>query len=54
LLEQVELVKADLLGAELFGRAAEVPGEADDVGEVRLQRPGAVVAQLQVVEKALP
>jgi hypothetical protein len=53
LLQQVELVKTAILGAELFRGAAEVAGEADDRGEVGFQGPRAVVAQLQVVEKAL-
>jgi hypothetical protein len=49
----VELIKADLLSTEVLRGAAEVAGEADDVGEVSLQSPWAVVAEFQVVEKAL-
>jgi hypothetical protein len=53
-LEQVELVGADFLGAELVGGAAEVAAEAEDVVEVGLQGAGAVVTQAEIVEEALP
>src|SRR5262249_8506457 len=51
--EQVQLVRPGVLGAEVLGGAAEVPGEVGHGGDVALDGPGAVVAQLQVVDEAL-
>ena len=53
LFEQVELIVANVLGAESIRGTVEVPGEARDVVEVGLLGAGAVVTQAQVVEKAL-
>src|SRR6185437_15022210 len=52
-LQQVQLVGADFLRAEQVGGAAEVAGEANEVAQVGLARARAVVAQVEVVEKAL-
>jgi hypothetical protein len=41
------------LGAELIGRAAEVAGQAGDAGHVSLNGTGRVVAEAQIVYKAL-
>jgi hypothetical protein len=49
----MELILADVLGVEMLGGAAKVLGEASDGGNVALDGPGAVVAQLQVVDEAL-
>ncbi len=54
LLQEMELEGAELLGGELIGGSAEVLGEADHSGEVGLDGPGRVVAQLQIVQEALP
>lgn len=54
LLEEVELVQADVLGVESLRREAEVLGEASDVGDVSGDGARGEVAQLQVVSVALP
>jgi hypothetical protein len=51
--EQVELIGANLLGAELSRGAAEVAGEVDEVAQVGLLGAGAVVAEAEVIEEAL-
>jgi hypothetical protein len=52
--EQMQLVEANVFGVELLGRAAEVLGEACDVGDIGGDGPGGVVAALQVLGEALP
>jgi hypothetical protein len=53
LLQEVQLVLADVLGAELVGGASEVAGEADDGADVGADGARGVVAQPQVVDQAL-
>jgi hypothetical protein len=53
LVQQVQLVGADLGGPELLGGAAEVAGEAHDGRGVGLDGAWAVVAELQILDKAL-
>jgi hypothetical protein len=52
-LEQVELVGADVVGAELVGGPAEVAGEAGHVLDVAGDGLGGVVAELEVLQQAL-
>jgi hypothetical protein len=49
----VQLVLADVLGAELVGGLSEVAGEADDGGDVGADGAKGVVAQAQVVDEPL-
>src|SRR5262249_11056473 len=53
LAEQVELVLPRVLGAEVLRGAAKVLGEAGDGADITIDGPGAVVAQLQVMDEAL-
>lgn len=53
LLEEVELILADVLGAELVGGAAAVAGEVGDGGDVGADGAGGVVAQAEVVDEPL-
>ena len=53
MLEQAELVQAGVLGVEVLRGAAKVLGEASNGADVTLDGPGAVVAQLQVVDETL-
>src|SRR5262249_16269624 len=52
-LEQVQLVGANVLGAEHLRRAAEVPGKAGDLADVGVDGAACVVAQAQVVGEGL-
>jgi hypothetical protein len=52
-LEQVQLILADLLGAEQVGGTAEVKGEAGDVRDVTRDGTGGVIAALEILGKAL-
>lgn len=52
--EQFELKGAHLVGAELIGRAVEMPGEAGDAGHIRFNGSRRVVAQTEVVDDTLP
>lgn len=51
---QIELVGADVFGAKQLGRFAEVAGEQRNTLHVDFLRLGRVVAQLQVLDVALP
>jgi hypothetical protein len=51
--QPVELVGADVLGAERFGGAAAVAGEVGDGADLGVDGTAGVVAQAQVVEEAL-
>ncbi len=51
--EEMELIGADVLGAEAVRRGAEVLGELGDVAQIAIDRVGRVVANLQVFEHAL-
>ena len=53
LFEQVDLVGADLLGAEHFGRAVEVPGEGADLLDVGLLGVDGEIANAHVLEHPL-
>jgi len=53
LLEQIQLIKADVFRAELLRGSVKVSGEADDVLEIGLHRSRTVVAELQVLKKTL-
>ena len=52
LLDEVEEVGADVVGAEGFGRASEMAGEGADAGDVGLDGPGGEVPELHVVDHA--
>src|SRR5438045_7432974 len=52
-LEQMQLVAADVLRTEPFRRAAAVAGKRCDRGGITLQRARRVVAQAEIVEEAL-
>ena len=49
----MELILADFLGPEEFGRAAEVPGELGHVLHVSPDGPAAAVSDLEVIDHAL-
>jgi hypothetical protein len=51
--DQVLLVRAQVLGAEQIGRAAEVLGELGDAQDVGLDGARRLVAQTEVVDVAL-
>jgi len=51
-LDEVEQVGADVLGAEAVGRGVEVPGEVGDPAGVGLDRLGGAVAEDQVLGHA--
>ncbi len=53
LFDQMDLVGADLLGSEFFGRAAEVPGEGADLLHVGQLRVLGEVANAHVFEHPL-
>src|SRR5262249_26772037 len=52
-LQQVQLVGADVVGTEPFGRTAEMPGEGSHLADVGVDRSLGVIAQAQVVDEAL-
>jgi WD40 repeat protein len=54
LLEEMELIGADVLGAEAIGRGMEVLGELGHIAQIAINRVGRVVANLHVFEQALP
>lgn len=54
LLKQVEQILADLLRSEYFGTAVELCCEVGDVVDVQLDRLGRKVAQLHLLDHALP
>ena len=51
--QQMELVLAGVLGGQLFGGAAEVPGELRHRADVTLDGHGGQVAQLQIFGEPL-
>jgi hypothetical protein len=54
LLQQVPLIGAHLVGAEYVGRLSEEAGEAHHVCDVAFDGAWRVVAQLQIIDQALP
>ena len=48
--DEIDLVGADVFGAEVFGRPFEVAGEKGDAVNVGFQCPRGVVAQTEVFE----
>ena len=48
--DEVELILANVLGPELFGRALEISSEMGDTLDIGLKRPLGVVAQTEVFE----
>ena len=48
--DEIELVLANVLGPELFGRALEISSEMGDTLDIGLKRPLGVVAQTEVFE----
>src|SRR5215831_12219247 len=54
LLEEMELIGADMLGVETIGRGVEVLSELANVAQIPIDGVGGVVANLHVFEHALP
>jgi hypothetical protein len=51
-MEQMELIGADVLGAQASRRGAKVLGELGDVAQIAIDRVGRVIAYLHVFEHA--
>ena len=51
---EVEKIIAELLGGQQFGGAVEVSGAEGDAEDVGLDGSGRIVAELEILEEALP